>query len=194
VVAFYFLNTAFPALGAVVRPGPWLWAGAGAALVIGLVLGAVHREFAEPGVGVKLNKGLGIALVSGAAFAAIVAVGRPSATLAWHTGGLEAARAQALRESRPLLVDFTAAWCGACKELDKFTFSEKAVGSEMGRFVAVKVDATHDDDPAVQGAMARYRVRGLPTVLIFDSRGNESLRFTEFVPPERFLPAIQRVD
>ena len=37
-------------------------------------------------------------------------------------------------------------------------------------------------------------MRGLPTVLVFDSRGKEALRFTEFVPPERFLPAIKRVD
>jgi thiol:disulfide interchange protein DsbD len=194
VVALYFLNTAFPVLGAVVRPSPWLWGGVAAALVVGLLLGAVHREFAEPGVGVKLGKGLGIALVCGAAFAGVVALGKPNATLAWHAGGVEEARAQALRENRPLLIDFTAAWCVACKELEKFTFSEKSVGSEMGRFVAVKVDATHDDDPKVQGEMARYRVRGLPTVLVFDSRGHESLRFTEFVPPERFLPAIQRVD
>jgi thiol:disulfide interchange protein DsbD len=194
VVALYFLNTAFPALGAAVRPGPWFWGVVLAAVVVGLLLGAVHREFAEPGIGVKLAKGLGIALVCAAAFVGVVALGKPNATLAWHAGGVEAARAQALRENRPLLIDFTAAWCVACKELDKLTFSEKAVGTEMSRFVAVKVDATHDDDPAVQGAMARYRVRGLPTVLVFDSRGQESLRFTEFVPPERFLPAIQRVD
>jgi thioredoxin:protein disulfide reductase len=194
VVAFYFLSTAFPSFASPFRPGPWLWGGAALALVTGLVLGAVHREFAEPGVAVKVGKGVGLLLVCGAAFAVVMGISKPAATLAWQKVDVEAARAQALRESRPLLVDFTAAWCVACKELDKITFAEKAVGSEMGRFVAVKVDATNDDDPSVVATMGKYRVRGLPTVLVFDSRGNEALRFTDFVPPERFLPAIQRVD
>jgi thiol:disulfide interchange protein DsbD len=194
VVALYFLSTTFPVLGAPFRPSTALWLGAAVLVVGGVLLGAVTREFAEPGIGPKFRKGVGLVLVCGGAFAAVMGVLKPSASLAWEKGDVESARARALRENRPLLVDFTAAWCFSCKELEKLTFSEKAVGSELGRFVAVKVDATHNDDPAVVATMDRYRVRGLPTVLVFDSKGKELLRFTEFVPPERFLPAIQRVD
>ena len=96
--------------------------------------------------------------------------------------------------SRPLIVDFTAAWCGACKELDKLTFSTAPVGAELSRFVAVRVDATNDEDPKVGAALKRFGVRGLPTVVVFDSRGKEALRFTDFVPPERFLSAIRQID
>ena len=101
---------------------------------------------------------------------------------------------EVLQSGETVLVDFTAAWCGACKQLDKVTFSAPAVGSEMGRFVAVKVDATNDDDPRVGATLARFNVRGLPTVLIFDSRGRESVRYTDFVPPDRFLESIKRID
>jgi thiol:disulfide interchange protein DsbD len=197
VVALYFLSTTFPELGAPFTPGVALWAFAVTAIVIGLLAGAVTREFAEPGVAPKIAKGTGLALVCAGAFAIVMGIVKPSeasAKLAWQKSDVEAARALALRENRPLLVDFTAAWCVACKKLDKFTFAEKSVGSELGRFVAVKVDATHADDPKVADTMGRYRVRGLPTVLVFDSRGKEAVRITDFVSPEEFLPQIQRVD
>jgi thiol:disulfide interchange protein DsbD len=197
VVALYFLSTTFPELGMPFTPGIALWLGGLTAIVIGVLAGAVTRDFAEPGAGSKFAKGAGLVLVCAGAFGMVMGVLKPSpaaAALAWQHGDVEVARAQALRESRPLVIDFTAAWCVACKKLDKQTFAEKSVGSEMGRFVAVKVDATHADDPKVVDTLGRYQVRGLPTVLVFDSRGKEAARFTDFVPPEHFLPAIQRVD
>jgi len=115
-------------------------------------------------------------------------------SFAWQQGNVDVARERALRENRPLIVDFTAAWCGACKELDKLTFSHPPVGSELGRFVAVRVDATNDDDPKVGAALQRFGVRGLPTVVIFDSNGKEALRYTDFVPPDAFLAGIKAVD
>jgi thiol:disulfide interchange protein DsbD len=195
VTGLYFLSTTFPALAAPFTPGIVLWAGAVTAIVLGILFGAVTRTFSEPGVAPKLAKGTGLLLACGGVFAILMGILKPpEAKLAWQKSDVEVARALALRENRPLLVDFTAAWCVACKKLDKFTFAEKAVGSELGRFVAVKVDATHADDPKVADTMGRYRVRGLPTVLVFDSRGKEAVRITDFVPPEEFLPAIQRVD
>ena len=197
VTGLYFLSTTFPELAAPFTPGVVLWAGAVVAIVLGILFGAVTRTFSEPGALPKLAKGTGLLLACGGAFAIVMGILKPpeaSAKLAWQTSDVEVARALALRENRPLLVDFTAAWCVACKKLDKFTFAEKSVGSELGRFVAVKVDATHADDPKVADTMGRYRVRGLPTVLVFDSRGKEAVRITDFVPPEKFLPAIQRVD
>ena len=57
-----------------------------------------------------------------------------------------------------MLVDFTAAWCGACKQLDRETFSAPEVQPAMNRFVAVKVDATNDDDPRVESTLTRFGV------------------------------------
>jgi thiol:disulfide interchange protein DsbD len=194
VVALYFLSSVFPVLGELVKPGKALYVSAAVAVVLGVLLGAIHREFSEPGAGVKIGKGLGLTLVSAGAFAAVLGIIKPSAALAWQKGDVHALREQAVRESRPLVVDFTAAWCGACKELDKVTFAAPAVGAEMGRFLAVKVDATHDDDPAVEATLQRFKVVGLPTVLVFDSQGKEAARYTDFVPPDQFLAGIKRVD
>jgi thioredoxin:protein disulfide reductase len=63
----------------------------------------------------------------------------------------------------------------------------------MAHFVNLKVDATNDDDPQIVATLAAFKVRGLPTVVVIDSHGKEALRFNDFVPPERFLPALKAV-
>jgi thiol:disulfide interchange protein len=65
---------------------------------------------------------------------------------------------------------------------------------EAQRFVAVKVDATNEDDSAVDQVKNRYGVVGLPTVVLLGSDGRERARFTEFVPPDRFLSTIRQID
>jgi thioredoxin:protein disulfide reductase len=190
--ALHFLSTAFPALTKYAGSS-WLFFLSMAGLVVlGALLGAVHREFAEPGLGVKVAKGLGIVLLSGGLFLGIEGALKPADVVIWEHH-LEAARGRAQRENRPMLVDFGAAWCAACKELDKVTFSSPLVAPEMARFVNVRVDATNADDPNVEAALASFKVRGLPTVVLFDSTGKEAARYNDFIPPERFLPAIRAI-
>jgi thiol:disulfide interchange protein DsbD len=188
------LGNSFQVLTGWVKPSALLYGVAAGLGLLGLALGAVHRDFAELGSLVKLGKGSGILLVSFAGFLLITLLIKPSEKFDWRHGNVDGARADALREKKPLLVDFTAAWCGACKELDKVTFSAPEVRPEMARFVAVKVDATNDDDPAVGATLSRFHVVGLPTVVIFDSSGREALRYTDFVEPKVFLDAVQRVN
>ncbi len=194
VVALYFLSTAFPDLSSFARGELWFLGAAAALVLVGIALGAVHRAFDEPGVGIKLRKGMGVVLVSAGAFALISGVGKPTGSLAWEPVTWEQARAKAIDEKRPLLVDFTATWCGACKQLERETFSEPEVAREAGRFVAVKVDATNDDDPQVTRAMQTMNVVGLPTVLVYDSSGKEAIRCTDFIAATPFLDAIRRVN
>jgi thiol:disulfide interchange protein DsbD len=149
VVALYFLNNSFGFMGTFVSGSLVFAAAAALAVVLGVLLGAIHREFGEPGLGVKLGKGLGIALASVGSLLVILSLTKPTEALTWMKQDIDGALARASAEKRPMIVDFTAAWCGACKELDKKTFSEPRVGQELGRFVAVKVDATNDDDPRV---------------------------------------------
>ncbi|MBK7584580.1 MAG: thioredoxin family protein [Myxococcales bacterium] len=194
VVAFWFLATVFPAIGKLVLPTTTFLVVAAVAVLLGIVLGAVHRSFEEPGAGVKARKAIGIALASVGAFAFVAGAAKPSRTLAWEKISVAEAKSKALTENRPLLLDFTAAWCGACKELDKHTFSEASVAAEAGRFVAVKVDATDDEDPRVAATLKEHKVVGLPTVLVYDSRGGEAVRCTDFVSAQPFLDAIKSVN
>jgi thioredoxin:protein disulfide reductase len=193
VVALYFLNNAFGLFAKVVSPTPKFVGIAVGVAVLGLVLGAVHKSF-EGLTGDRVRKGLGVVCTSLGGTLAIIAATMPAHTLTWEHIPAKVARAQAASAQRPLIIDFGAAWCGACKELDKLTFSQAQVQREAGRFMAVKVDATNDEDPNVEAAMSEFDVKGLPTVVIFDSKGTEAARYTDFVEAEQFLAALKKVD
>ncbi len=193
VVAAYFLGNAFPALARAVPGGGAGIAIALGAIVLGVLLGAVPRDFATAGGAERVAKGLGVLLVTFGGFSVTALIARPTGSFAWQHVPLAQAEAQAREQQRPLLVDFGAAWCAACKELDKLTFSRADVQQEASRFVSVKVDATNDEDPVVAESIKRLNVRGLPTVILFDSKGMEARRFTDFVPPETMVNALRAV-
>jgi thiol:disulfide interchange protein DsbD len=193
VVALYFINNAFGIFSKVARPSLPFLGVAGGVTVLGLLLGAIHKSF-EGSLADKLRKGAGVALVSIAGTLFIIGATMPASALTWEHIPAHEAKAKAVGTARPLIIDFGAAWCGACKELDKVTFSEDAVRREAGRFLAVKVDATNDDDPHVEAAMSEFGVVGLPTVVIFDSKGAEAVRYTDFVEPAQLLTALRKID
>lgn len=193
VVALYYLDIAFPILSDWIEPSPLLYAACGLAIAVGLVLGAIHRDFGSPLLEEKTMKAVGAFSVTAAAFVLMAALATPTGSLTWQHLPLTVAEEAAQREKKPLLVDFTASWCGACKELDAHTFSDAQVSKEASRFLAVKVDATDDEDETVKATLARLSVRGLPTVILFDSGGAEIRRFTSFVPASEFLVALRSV-
>lgn len=194
VVALHYLTTAFPSLVAWIHPGKTLTATAALLALFGLALGAVHKSFEAEDASERLQKGIGTAVTTISLFVLLLTFNAPARQLSWQEIPFEQAQAAARSENKPILVDFTASWCGACKELEAKTFSDEKVSFEAGRFVAVKIDATDDEDPVVEQLMSNLSVVGLPTVILFDSKGNEVKRFTDFVRADQFLSALRRVE
>ncbi|MBK8252791.1 MAG: thioredoxin family protein [Polyangiaceae bacterium] len=193
IVALYFLRNPLPILAKHIQPTNTFAAVFAALIVVGVGIGAVHLDWSDGGLGVKIRKGVGIAASVVGGFGLIIWISTPRAQLAWLHSESEAL-AKHKQENRPLIVDFTATWCVACQEMAKDTFGDPRVMAKAGKFVAVKIDATDQDDPSVEQTQAKYKVVGLPTVLLIDSKGNERKRFTEFVGPERFLTEIEGIE
>lgn len=100
---------------------------------------------------------------------------------------------QSKKKNRPIMIDFYAAWCGACKELDRKTFTNKRVVEKSSEFIMVKVDCTSPDDRCTELAK-KFRVRGLPTVVFISAKEEElnSLRVVGFLGPDEMLRRMER--
>jgi len=68
--------------------------------------------------------------------------------------------AEVLKSNIPVLVDFTATWCGPCRALAPLV--EEAAGTYAGKVKVGKVDV--DECPST--AM-KFQIRGVPTLLLF---------------------------
>jgi thioredoxin 1 len=66
---------------------------------------------------------------------------------------------EVMKSDRPVLVDFSAAWCGPCKKLEPIV--DEIAGDFDGRLKVVKVDV--DSSPSTA---ARFGVMSVPTLLL----------------------------
>lgn len=103
---------------------------------------------------------------------------------------LQAVLAQA--RGKPVMLDLYADWCVACKEFEKYTFSDEQVQRQLANTVLLQADVTANN--AEHAALLKQlNVLGLPTILFFDAQGNEvsDARVTGFMNAAEFLQHLQ---
>lgn len=107
---------------------------------------------------------------------------------------LEKALSSAKQQGKPVMLDFYADWCTACKEYEKYTFSDAGVKNVLRSFVLLQIDATKTT-PEIEAILTKYQVLGLPTIDFWNDKGDWLIeqRLTGFVPSAEFLAHIQGI-
>ena len=87
-----------------------------------------------------------------------------------------------IKSEKPVLIDFSADWCGPCKMLAPIL---KQVKDSLGdRITILKIDV--DKNQALE---AKYQVRGVPTMVLYQN-GKQLWRQSGVLSKEEILKTI----
>ena len=106
---------------------------------------------------------------------------------------LEEQLALAKAAGKPVMLDFYADWCVACKEFEKYTFHDPSVEAKLQDFVLLQADVTKNQVQDIE-LLKHMNVLGLPTIEFWDANGEHvsNARLTGFMQAEPFLEHINR--
>lgn len=103
---------------------------------------------------------------------------------------------QALQQSngRITMLDLYADWCVACKEFEKYTFSQSDVQTALKNIQLLQADVTANNTQDSE-LLKQLQVLGLPTILFFDVHGKEipQSRVTGFMDAAAFKQHLHKL-
>jgi tetratricopeptide (TPR) repeat protein len=85
---------------------------------------------------------------------------------------------RARSENKPVMIEFYVDWQQWCRVLEQRSFTDDEIGKIARKLVCVRVDA--EDEP---GIAKKYDVKGYPTLVFLNSRGESIHRLVGFIPP-----------
>jgi thioredoxin 1 len=89
---------------------------------------------------------------------------------------------EVLKSDAPVLVDFTAAWCGPCKML-------APIVDQLADELAGKVKVGKLDIDSSPGTAQRYQVRGVPTLILFKG-GTQAAQHVGLASKQKILSLV----
>lgn len=96
--------------------------------------------------------------------------------------------------SKPVMLDFYADWCVACKELEAYTFNDSRVQQALSEFTLLQADVTNNTE-ADLALLKRFGLFGPPGIIFFDNQGREQpLHIIGFQDADTFLNSLQKLN
>ncbi|WP_425451861.1 protein-disulfide reductase DsbD [Candidatus Colwellia aromaticivorans] len=106
---------------------------------------------------------------------------------------LQTAITQANEQGKTVMLDLYADWCIACKEFEKYTFSDSKVQKSLANSVLLQIDLTDTGTKKNIELMEHFNVFGLPSILFFNLQGEElsQQRITGFMGANEFSAHVK---
>lgn len=108
-----------------------------------------------------------ILLALAAATSLALADGFPKGSPAFKTSSAEAL-STAKESGKPLVLVFSAAWCGPCQAMKREVYPSAAVKAYHDKFVWAYLDV---DDPRNESVAGKYGVSSIPHIQFLDATG-----------------------
>lgn len=163
-------------------------------LAAGLHLGWLDKSETASAVFGRIKRVVGgLCIVAAFAVPLFLLHGTPGEGIQWITYE-RSLLTETTKAKKPVILDFYANWCGPCKALDREVFTDPEVVKLSKNFLNMRVNLTtkHPQQKALQ---TRYRIRGVPTILFFDSKGKEvkPLRIESYVSANEMAERMKRL-
>ena len=92
---------------------------------------------------------------------------------------------EVLKSEVPVLVDFSATWCGPCRSMEPIL--EELAKEIDGKVVVGKIDIDENEELA-----NRFGIRSVPTMLVF-SKGEVAERIVGITPKKAILEKLENL-
>ncbi len=118
----------------------------------------------------------------------------------WHS--FEEGLSLAIKQKKPMLVDFYTNWCHWCKVMDEKTFNDPTVKEYLSKnFITARIlaDSKTDSTTYINKTYpnnvftSAMGITGFPSLVFFDKNGKPLTKIPGYIPPEKFINILKYI-